>query len=106
MFPGTKTITGGEDQSYFDNPRVAGSNPAGSISEQTVSRLEVLLPLGGIRISPAGSDARKTAQVRILPVRKVTVAQLDRATDVHFDRMCSPVFDVAGVASPGICGKR
>ncbi len=45
---------------------VVGSNPTAPTIPSKARSEEVLLPLRGIRISPGGSDAAKTAQVRIL----------------------------------------
>src|SRR5262249_6823528 len=42
------------------------SRPARNLMIDRQAVIGVLLPLCGIRISPAGSDARKAAQVRIL----------------------------------------
>ncbi len=49
------------------NREVAGSSPAaGTIHRQLVRDFEVLRAFA-LRISPAGSNARKAAQVRVLP---------------------------------------
>ena len=53
---------------FATNEVHAGSNPAGrSRIAFAVSTERSLVRRGGLLISPVGSDARKTAQVRILP---------------------------------------
>ncbi len=63
------------------NREVAGSSPAaGTIHRQLVRDFEVLRAFA-LRISPAGSNARKAAQVRVLPlaVKAAGVAQWQSA---------------------------